>query len=169
MLEILFTKFLLNYCTNAKETSRVPTPLLSKKFDGKNTKLDRTKVQNCTGKTVLSNLFFSNFRAYSFYLPEDKSAPIMLVGPGTGIAPFRSFWQENICENRENEIILYFGCRHPLKDNIYKQEMNDALAKKGLTKLHVAYSRQEFKPKVKDCLFSAKHTTLFQHSSNVFI
>ncbi|XP_066928412.1 nitric oxide synthase, inducible-like [Clytia hemisphaerica] len=87
-------------------------------------------------------------RAYSFYLPEDKSAPIMLVGPGTGIAPFRSFWQENICENRENEIILYFGCRHPLKDNIYKQEMNEALAKKGLTKLHVAYSRQEFKPKV---------------------
>ena len=94
-------------------------------------------------------LFFTLLhRAYSFYLPEDKSAPIMLVGPGTGIAPFRSFWQENISVKREGPTILYFGCRHPLKDNIYKGEMNEALQSGGLTKLHVAYSRQEFKPKV---------------------
>ena len=72
----------------------------------------------------------------------------MMVGPGTGIAPFRSFWQENICRPRDGEVTMYFGCRHPLKDNIYKQEMADAIAKKGLTKLYMAYSRQEFKPKV---------------------
>lgn len=72
----------------------------------------------------------------------------MLVGPGTGIAPFRSFWQENIHTQREGDTILYFGCRHPLKDNIYKEEMNEALQKGGLSRLHLAYSRQDFKPKV---------------------
>jgi len=73
----------------------------------------------------------------------------MLVGPGTGIAPFRSFWQEIISSPREGDTILFFGCRHPLKDNIYKEEMKEALQKRGLTQLHVAYSRQEFKPKVR--------------------
>ena len=76
----------------------------------------------------------------------------MMVGPGTGIAPFRSFWQENMCGTQPlyGEVTMYFGCRHPLKDNIYKHEMSKALKKKALTKLYVAYSRQEFKPKVRN-------------------
>ena len=39
-------------------------------------------------------LLFYYYRAPAFHLPEDGTRPIILVGPGTGIAPFRSFWQQ---------------------------------------------------------------------------
>lgn len=79
-----------------------------------------------------------------------------MIGPGTGIAPFRGFWQEimvenlskKICEKRNNTI-LYFGCRNSNLDDIYKDELQKSLESGAITKLYKAFSREEYKPKVR--------------------
>uniref|UniRef100_C4TP54 Nitric oxide synthase 1 n=1 Tax=Ambigolimax valentianus TaxID=1338344 RepID=C4TP54_9EUPU len=101
--------------------------------------------------------------AQSFHMPEDKSLPIIMVGPGTGIAPFRSFWQERCIDlemyrDQKNwgEMVLYFGCRTSTQDNIYKQELDEYSANHVLTKFYVALSREPNTPKVyvQDILYS---------------
>lgn len=94
--------------------------------------------------------------AHSFRLPDDKKAPILMVGPGTGIAPFRSFWQEFMFERqsgdplqqRSGNTILYFGCRNPGIDDIYKEELEETQTCHAISKVYTAYSRIERKPKV---------------------
>ena len=87
-------------------------------------------------------------------MPEDTSVPVILVGPGTGIAPFRSFWQERIYDirngkNNTPEMVLYFGCRNSLMDDIYMKDTKEAQLIGALTDVRTAYSRDKNKPKVK--------------------
>ena len=67
-----------------------------------------------------------------------------MIGPGTGLAPFRAFLQERQLQAAEGKklgpAMLFFGCRHPDQDFFYRQEL-EALAAKGLVELHVAFSR----------------------------
>ncbi|ASF37892.1 NADPH--cytochrome reductase [Halobacillus halophilus] len=94
---------------------------------------------------------FINTPQSNFTLPENPETPMVWIGPGTGIAPFRGFIQarENLLEegHRLGEAHLYFGCRHPEKDFLYKNELEKA-ADKGLITLHTAFSRIEGKGKV---------------------
>ncbi|CAN9512952.1 unnamed protein product [Ophioblennius macclurei] len=97
--------------------------------------------------------------APSFQLPTDKQAPCILVGPGTGIAPFRSFWQQRLFDLEHNGIescpmILVFGCRQSEMDHIYKEETIQAKNKGVFKELYTAYSREPGKPKkyVQDAL-----------------
>ncbi len=46
-----------------------------------------------------------------------------MIGPGTGIAPFRAFIQERIATNATGANLLYFGCRHSNSDFLYKQDL----------------------------------------------
>ncbi|CAL1615736.1 unnamed protein product [Knipowitschia caucasica] len=90
--------------------------------------------------------------APSFHLPKDNHAPCILVGPGTGIAPFRSFWQKRLYDLEHNGIescpmILVFGCRQSEIDHIYKEETIQAKNKNIFKELYAAYSREPGKPK----------------------
>ncbi|MEM8650668.1 MAG: cytochrome P450 [Pseudomonadota bacterium] len=81
-----------------------------------------------------------------FRLPDDPSTPVIMIGPGTGIAPFRGFLQkrEYLKKNgsKLGSAILFFGCRHPDQDYIYQEELEN-FASNGITDLHVAFSRKE--------------------------
>lgn len=104
-------------------------------------------------------------------MPDDMTCPIVMVGAGTGIAPFRSFWQERKIDMEMNpvpsgvngkcwgEMIMYFGCRHKGIDELYRAEL-DVLIKEGvISKLYSAYSRDSGPKKyyVQDAL--AKNST----------
>lgn len=97
--------------------------------------------------------------APSFHLPADPSVPVIMVATGTGIAPFRGFWQQRRLdlekinaskekttarkdENGNYVFSLYFGCRNHDIDNIFKEELQEALEDSVLSHLNVAVSRQ---------------------------
>ncbi len=79
-----------------------------------------------------------------FRLPEDSSKPILMIGPGTGLAPFRGFLQERAGLKGDGHTLgramLFFGCRHPEQDYLYREEL-ERWAAGGIVELHVAFSR----------------------------
>jgi len=79
-------------------------------------------------------------RKSSFKLPKQPSVPIVMVGPGTGLAPFRGFIHERKIQATESVNVLFFGCRAPHVDFIYQDEL-DVFDKNGHLKLHTAFSR----------------------------
>ena len=78
-----------------------------------------------------------------FRLPDD-ARPIVMIGPGTGLAPFRGFLRERAALKAQGkpigDAILFFGCRHKEQDYLYAEEL-ESYAKGGLTQLYVACSR----------------------------
>ena len=79
-----------------------------------------------------------------FRLPDDVSVPIIMIGPGTGLAPFRGFLQERAASKAKGAspgpAMLFFGCRHPDQDYLYADELK-AFAADGIVELHTAFSR----------------------------
>ncbi|KMY88494.1 NADPH--cytochrome P450 reductase isoform X1 [Drosophila simulans] len=87
-------------------------------------------------------------RKSQFRLPTKPETPIIMVGPGTGLAPFRGFIQERQFLRDEGktvgESILYFGCRKRSEDYIYESELEEWV-KKGTLNLKAAFSRDQGK------------------------
>ncbi|UJM29449.1 assimilatory sulfite reductase (NADPH) flavoprotein subunit [Bacillus aerophilus] len=77
----------------------------------------------------------------NFKLPQDPDAPIIMVGPGTGIAPFRSFMQEREEMGANGKSWLFFGDQHFVTDFLYQTEWQKWLKDGVLTKMDVAFSR----------------------------
>ncbi|GBQ23018.1 molybdopterin oxidoreductase [Acetobacter estunensis NRIC 0472] len=78
-----------------------------------------------------------------FRLPQDDGVSVIMVGPGTGIAPFRGFLQERAARKSEGRNWLFFGERHAEESFYYREEM-DAFLKEGLlTRLDTAFSRDQ--------------------------
>ncbi|MDG3084734.1 assimilatory sulfite reductase (NADPH) flavoprotein subunit [Vibrio hannami] len=79
----------------------------------------------------------------NFKLPADDKTPVIMIGPGTGIAPFRSFVQERDNRDAEGKNWLFFGDRTFTQDFLYQVEWQKYLKSGLLTKLDVAFSRDQ--------------------------
>lgn len=78
----------------------------------------------------------------SFRLPEDKSKPVIMVGPGTGIAPFRAFIEERMVSGATGGNWFFFGNPYRATDFLYEEWLT-GLEKKGKLKLSLAFSRDQ--------------------------
>ena len=79
-----------------------------------------------------------------FRLPEpDKDVPIIMVGPGTGVAPFRAFVQHRRVTNAKGKAWLFFGEQHQGSEFFYEDEWETAMQDGSLTKLTTAFSRDQ--------------------------
>ncbi len=79
----------------------------------------------------------------NFKLPADDNTPIIMIGPGTGVAPFRSFMQEREERGAKGRNWLFFGDQHFLSDFLYQVEWLGWRKSGLLTRLDVAFSRDQ--------------------------
>merc|ERR1712127_174706 len=86
-------------------------------------------------------------RDSTFRLPKQVERPVIMFGPGTGIAPMRAVLQER-SHRRKNGVnhgpnVLYFGCKCRSMDYIYRDELESFEKEGTLTELHLAFSREQ--------------------------
>jgi len=108
-------------------------------------------------------------RHSNFKLPSDPSKPIIMVGPGTGVAPFRGFVQERAAQAKAGEnvgkTLLFFGCRNKAEDFLYSSEWDDykkdlgdkfelitAFSRDGPSKVYVQHKLKERAKEVNELL-----------------
>jgi sulfite reductase (NADPH) flavoprotein alpha-component len=77
----------------------------------------------------------------NFKLPADPDTPLIMIGPGTGVAPFRSFIEEREDTGAEGKTWLFFGDQHYVTDFLYQVEWQRWLKEGVLTRMDVAFSR----------------------------
>jgi sulfite reductase (NADPH) flavoprotein alpha-component len=79
----------------------------------------------------------------NFRLPADGSTPVIMVGPGTGIAPFRAFVEHRAALGSPGKNWLFFGDQHYTYDFLYQLEWQEHLKEGALTRLDLAFSRDQ--------------------------
>ncbi|XP_039982355.1 methionine synthase reductase [Xiphias gladius] len=103
----------------------------------------------CSGSWALPKIHVSLRPSCTFRPPSDLSVPFIMVGPGTGVAPFIGFLQQREKERQENpeavfgETWLFFGCRHRDRDYLFREELEGFVSSSILTHLKVCFSRDE--------------------------
>ena len=95
-------------------------------------------AERCTDSPALMYPTSSKFR-----LPEDNDVPIIMVGPGTGVAPFRAFLQERQEIGARGKTWLFFGAQREKSDFYYEEDFAQFMADGVLTKLDTAFSRDQ--------------------------
>ncbi len=94
-----------------------------------------------TSETVPVPVFVHT--AKHFRLPEDPDTAALMVGPGTGVAPFRAFLQDRAASGAKGKNWLFFGEQRRSSDFLYEEELLDLQRKGVLSKLDVAFSRDQ--------------------------
>jgi cytochrome P450/NADPH-cytochrome P450 reductase len=94
----------------------------------------------------------------AFHPPRSLATPIIMVAAGSGLAPFRGFLQDRALQAQADGVtpapaLLFFGCRHPDVDYLYRDELT-AWADAGLVELHPAFSRVDDPAHVQDRLWA---------------
>jgi sulfite reductase (NADPH) flavoprotein alpha-component len=82
-------------------------------------------------------------RAQHFGLPDDPATPIIMIGPGTGVAPFRAFLHDRMAAKAPGRNWLFFGHQHRDYDFFYEDEFAGLRAARVLTRLSLAWSRDD--------------------------
>src|SRR5437899_1698157 len=82
-------------------------------------------------------------RAHAFRLPVDLAAQVIMVGPGTGIAPFRAFLQERAAAGAAGRNWLFFGNHRREADFLYRTELEEFAVKRVLSRMDLAFSRDQ--------------------------
>ncbi|KAM3592902.1 uncharacterized protein V6R79_001416 [Siganus canaliculatus] len=102
-----------------------------------------------SGRTVLPKVHVNLRPNSSFRPPSDLSVPFIMVGPGTGVAPFIGFLQQREKEKQEHpkatfgETWLFFGCRHKDRDYLFREELEGFVSSGTLSHLKVSFSRDD--------------------------
>ncbi len=118
-------------------------------FDREHKGVCSTYLADLADENSAVRCFFSPNKV--FRVPEDNDLPMIMVGPGTGIAPFRAFLQEREFRQAKGINWLFFGDRNAATDYIYQDEIEALQNNKVLSKLDLAFSRdQEEKIYVQD-------------------
>ena len=93
---------------------------------------------------------FTRNPSTQFRLPADPAAPIIMVGTGTGLAPYRGFLQERAALQANGQslgpALLFFGCRNPEQDYLYEDELR-GFEQSGVGQVVCAFSRLEGRPR----------------------
>lgn len=89
------------------------------------------------------SLKFRVYKSPSFRLPEDDEAPVIMIAAGTGIAPFRGFLQQMRANGIKRKTWLIFGEKNRVHDFYFESEFENYLKAGELTKLDVAFSRDQ--------------------------
>ncbi|MBP7143018.1 MAG: sulfite reductase subunit alpha [Opitutaceae bacterium] len=123
--EIHLTVAVVRYETNRRERHGVCTTFLA----------DRVQVGRTDAPVFISH---SHFRP-----PEDPSRDCIMVGPGTGIAPFRAFLQDRSADKGSGRNWIFFGDQHEATDFLYGEEWQEWKDRKQLHRLDLAWSRDQ--------------------------
>ncbi|XP_039522695.1 methionine synthase reductase isoform X3 [Pimephales promelas] len=111
--------------------------------------LGTVPASECLATSALPKVHVRPRPSSTFHLPSDPSVPVVMVGPGTGVAPFIGFLQQREKEHETNqeatfgETWLFFGCRHKDKDFIFREELERFAHNGTLSHLIVCFSRDE--------------------------
>jgi len=123
--EIHLTVAIVRYQTNGRDRVGVCSSFMA----------DRVQVGVTPVPVFVSN---SHFKP-----PEDGSRDVIMVGPGTGIAPFRAFVQERTALGAQGRNWVFFGDQHRASDYLYGEEWESALDRGEIARLDLAWSRDQ--------------------------
>lgn len=123
--EIHLTVAVVRYQTNGRNRVGVCSTFLA----------DRAQVGVTPAPVFVSHSHFAP--------PEDGAKDCIMVGPGTGIAPFRAFVQDRVASGATGRNWVFFGDQHQATDFLYQEEWQQCLAKKQITRLDTAFSRDQ--------------------------
>ena len=100
-----------------------------------------TFLADLTSENTPIQCFFTSNKV--FRVPDDNAIPMIMVGPGTGIAPFRAFLEERDARGANGKNWLFFGDRNAAEDFIYRDELEAMQSSSLLTRLDLAFSRDQ--------------------------
>ena len=110
--------------------------------------------------------------SHGFRLPANGHTPIIMVGPGTGIAPFRAFLQERQASRASGKNWLFFGNQRRVQDFLYQEELEQYLRSGVLTRLDTAFSRDQAEKiyvQQRMCEQAAEIWAWLQHGAHVYV